>query len=112
MIRHRAEHFKEESMKEVMLDFIFDVGVIFSDDKRLKMQEERLREQLELDPNDIVAAANLGAVLIKQGEYIEAEKWLTMALAHSDELPDGGRRAQMEMRELQRRQASSGVTHA
>jgi hypothetical protein len=112
MIRHRAEYFQDESVRDVMLDFIFDVGVVFSKDKKLEMQEERLRAQLELDPNDAVAAANLGAVLIKQEQYMEAEKWLSLALAHRSELPDGGRRAEMEMREMERKRTTASAPQA
>jgi len=105
MIRHRAEHFKEETMKEIMYDVIFDVGVVFSANKKLTAQEERLRALLELDPDDALSAANLGTVLIQHGEHAEAEKWLKLALASDYLLPDGGRRARMELRELERRQA-------
>jgi hypothetical protein len=105
MIRHRAEYFKEETMKEIMYDVIFDVGVVFSADKKLTAQEERLRALLELDPGDALSAANLGTVLIQRGEYAEAEKWLKQALASDYLLPDGGRRARMELRELERKQA-------
>ena len=106
MIRHRAERFKEDSMKEIMYDVIFDVGVVFSEDRKLKAQEERLRAMLELDPEDALAAANLGSVLVKQGEYTEAAKWLAVALASDYLLPDGGRRARMELREMERKQAT------
>ncbi len=102
-IRHRAEHLQEETMKEIMLDVIFDVGTIFSEDKRLDGQEERLREALELDPVDALSAANLGSVLIKKQELEEAEKWLKMALKSAYALPDGGRRARMDLRELERK---------
>jgi hypothetical protein len=108
VIRHRAEHFKEETMKEIMYDVIFDVGVVFSADKKLVAHEERLRALLELDPEDVLSAANLGTILIQRGEYVEAEKWLKLALASDYLLPDGGRRARMELRELERRQAVPG----
>ncbi len=105
MIRHRAERFKEESMKEIMYDMIFDVGVVFSEDKKLTIQAERLRAMLDLDPEDAQAAANLGGVLIKQGKYDEAVQWLNLALQSDYILPDNGRRARMELRELERKQA-------
>jgi hypothetical protein len=106
MIRHRAERFKEETMKEIMYDVIFDVGVVFSADKKLTIHEERLRAMLELDPDDPLAAANLGSIMIQKGEYPEAVQWLKTALAHDYLLPDGGRRARMELREIERKQAT------
>ena len=105
MIRHRAERFKEETMKEIMYDVIFDVGVVFSEDKKLAVQAERLRAMLDLAPDDAQAAANLGAVLIKQGKYEEAAQWLRLALQSDYILPDNGRRVRMELRELERKQA-------
>lgn len=109
MIRHRAEHFKAESMKEVMLDLIFDVGVVFSEDKKIIAQEEQLRERLELDPEDAQAAANLALVLVKLGQPAEAEKWLKIALRNSYLLPDGGRRAKMQLREIERKRTAGAA---
>jgi tetratricopeptide (TPR) repeat protein len=109
MIRHRAENFETTTMKETMMDFIFDVGVVFSSDKKLEAQERKLREMLEIDPDDAVAAANLGALLIKKQEYTEAEKWLRLALKDRYALVDNGRRIEMELRELERKNTASAA---
>ena len=49
------------------------------------------------------AAANLGFLLIQKDELAEAEKWLRQALQFEYSLPDGGRRARMQLREIERR---------
>jgi tetratricopeptide (TPR) repeat protein len=62
-----------------------------------------LRWELANNPKSALAAANLGMILLKKQEYEEARKWLQRALSMRNSLPDNGRRAEMEMRELERR---------
>ena len=99
VVRHRAGQFKTTFVPAI----IFDLGVLVRWGDRITAREKRLRRQLERNPNNALAAANLGGLMIKQGKYGEAEKWLTYAAERRHSLPDGGRRAQMELRELERR---------
>ena len=55
-----------------------------------------------------LAAANLGALLLQSDNLIEAEKWLRHASEIGDSLPDGGRRARMGLREVERRLRGDG----
>ena len=55
-----------------------------------------------------LAAANLGALLLQSDNLIEAEKWLRHANEIADSLPDGGRRARMGLREVERRLRGDG----
>jgi hypothetical protein len=59
------------------------------------------------NPKDAAAAAGLAGLLIQKQGYDEAEKWLRMALDLEESLPDGGRRARMQLRELERRRSGS-----
>ena len=108
LIRHRAENYRPEDFKEIVFDIIFDIGTALSADNRQEAHENRLREELAHNPKDALAAANLAAALIQRKAYPEAEKWLRAALSLADSLPDGGRRARMQLRELQRQQAADG----
>ena len=103
VVRHRAEHYQPEAIKDVIFDIVFDVGLAFKPDDRDSALEARLRRDLDEDPNNALAAANLGALLLKQASWVEAEKWLCLALNMTESLPDGGKRARMQLRELQRR---------
>ncbi len=107
-VRHRAENFKTEGVTDTLRDIIFDLGVAFSVDRRREAREARLRETLAHSPRDALAAANLGGLLLQRRELGEAEKWLRLALSMEQSLPDGGRRARMQLRELKRRLAESG----
>jgi hypothetical protein len=42
-------------------------------------------------------------LLLQKDELVEAEKWLRQALQVQYSLPDGGRNARMQLREIQRR---------
>ena len=108
IVRHRAENYQPEAFKDIIFDIIFDMGMALSADNRQEAHENRLREELKHNPKDAVAAANLAASLIQRQAYPEAEKWLRAALSMADSLPDGGRRARMQLRELQRQQAADG----
>jgi hypothetical protein len=99
VIRHRAE----SSQPEVQPDIIFDVGILLNPDRRQMQQERRLRAVLEKNPKAALAAANLGMLLLQRQQYEESRKWLRHALRMRYSLPDNGRRADMELRELNRR---------
>lgn len=99
VVRHRAERFQ----MSILPDIIFDVGFLLKPDQRDIEREVRLRRQLADNPRAAVAAANLGMLLLKKQEYEEARKWLQRALSMRNSLPDNGRRAEMELRELNRR---------
>ncbi|MCX6031114.1 MAG: hypothetical protein NT169_17675 [Chloroflexi bacterium] len=102
IVRHRAENYQPEAFKDIIFDIIFDVGIAFAADNRQAAREEHLREELKHNPKDAAAAANLAALLIQRQTYNEAEKWLRLALSMAESLPDGGRRARMQLRELER----------
>lgn len=99
VIRHRAERFH----KSALTDIVFDVGVLLSASRRQEERERRLRSTLASSPNDALAAANLGSILLLRAEYEEAAKWLKHSLRMRYSLPDNGRRAEMELRELTRK---------
>ncbi len=99
IIRHRAAPVDDSRLP----DIVFDLGVMLRSGDREEAREKRLREQLEYDPNNALAAANLGAVLIQRQAFGEAERWLLHALELRGSLPDRGRRAEMQLRELRRR---------
>jgi tetratricopeptide (TPR) repeat protein len=99
VVRHRAERFRVA----ILPDIIFDVGFLLKPDRREIEHEKRLRHELANNPKSALAAANLGMILLKKQEYEEARKWLQRALSMRNSLPDNGRRAEMEMRELERR---------
>ena len=108
LVRHRAERFHQG----MLTDIIFDVGVMLTGSSRQEEQEQRLRQQLEKNSKDVLAAANLGSILLQKKEYDEAHKWLTHALSMRYSLPDNGRRADMELRELQRKKLRAGTAQS
>lgn len=98
-VRHRAER----EAKGPMTDIIFDVGMILQPGKREQIMETRLRKRLELNSLDAMAAANLGAMLLKRNQFAEAERWLRHALQFKNSLFDHGRGVELQLRELERR---------
>ncbi|MEZ4640339.1 MAG: hypothetical protein R2873_16450 [Caldilineaceae bacterium] len=106
VVRHRAERFKSE----LLPDIIFDVGFLLNPERREDETERRLRRQLEAAPWNGLAAANLASILLKKQEFEEARKWLRQALRVRYSLPDNGRRAEMQLRELERRANSHRAT--
>jgi hypothetical protein len=103
LVRHRAENAQKENLSGLVMDIVFDVGMALERDKTKDTHEARLRQLLLANPNDAVAAANLGSLLIGKDALAEAETWLRRALSAEYSLPDGGRRARMELREIERR---------
>jgi hypothetical protein len=100
-IRHRAE--QAGALQESTWDSVFDLG--FAIRGRDEEREIRLRQRLAESPDDPQAAAGLGALLLKRQECTEAGRWLRAAYNKRDDLPDGGRRVRMQLRELSRRVA-------
>lgn len=109
VVRHRAEFYKPEAIQEVMFDVIFDLGTALTGSSLRDAREKRLREALTARPQDALIAANLAGLLIQKEEYDEAERLLHQALAAEESLPDRGRRARMELRELMRRKTGVSV---
>jgi hypothetical protein len=108
VVRHKAETERGQSLGDTLADIIFDLGVAFSEDRRREAAEARLRETLVRNPKDAAAAAGLAGLLVQKQAYDEAEKWLRLSLSMEQSLPDGGRRARMQLRELERRSAAGG----
>jgi hypothetical protein len=108
VVRHRAESIKAEKLSDLIMDIVFDVGQVFSASAVRSSREARLREELQRDPMNALAAANLGALLLQAGNLTEAEKWLQRASTIGYSLPDGGRRVRMELREVERRLHEDG----
>ena len=100
-IRHRADRMDDQYLP----DIIFDLGVVLRLGSREEAREGRLREALERNPNDALASANLAGVLLQQEKFTEAEQLLRLALDLQDSLPDRGRRARMQLRELERKRS-------
>lgn len=107
LIRHSAENFRAQDAPHLMTELVFDVGRTLTKNKEQTDQETRWREELRRNPRDATAAANLGFWLIRQDALDEAEHWLRRALELEYSLPDGGRRARMELREIERRRLES-----
>jgi hypothetical protein len=107
LVRHRAERYEPQVLPEI----IFDLGVLLSGSSMTDAREARLRRQLEQDPDQALAASNLGAILVQKQQYAEAQQWLEKAYAARFSLPDNGRRTLMLLHELRRKQAK-GPDHA
>lgn len=103
LIRHRADRYEPSMIPEI----IFDLGVMLRGDSRLEGRIERLREQLEELPSSAVLASNLGALLMQQQKYSEAQVLLERAYAARFSLPDNGKRTLMLLHELQRRNSKT-----
>jgi hypothetical protein len=108
VVRHRAESAQPEKLADLVMDIVFDVGKVFSQDTTLAGRETRLRDELRRDPMDALAAANLGTLLLQSGDLSESAKWLRHANELGDSLPDGGRRVRMGLREAERRLRDEG----
>jgi RsiW-degrading membrane proteinase PrsW (M82 family) len=109
IVRHRAEFYKPEDVKDVMFDVIFDLGTALTGSSLRDAREQRLREELANNPHDALAATNLAGILIQKEAYDEAEQLLSAAVAADQSLPDNGRRARMQLRELARRRSGAPI---
>lgn len=103
VVRHRAEPILSDTLVESMADLVFDLGTIVRGGEARDQLEARLRRELADNPDDAIAAASLGGLLVKRHEFDEAGVWLRKSLASEDSLPDGGRRVRMHLRELSRK---------
>ncbi len=103
VVRHRAETASSDKLANLLFDVVFDVGELLDSEGKVTEQELRLRQELLRQPDNGLAAANLGCLLIQRNALVEAEQWLRRALQVEYSLPDGGRRVRMELRELERR---------
>ena len=65
LIRHRAERYNP--------DTIFDVGLSLVRRQSDQREIERLRKVLTYSPWDVISAAKLGEMLMRYGEFAEAE---------------------------------------
>lgn len=107
VVRHSAENYRAVDLSNLMTAIVFDVGRALARNAGQSERETRLRDELERNPKDAIAAANLGFLLLQQDRLAEAERLLLQALKFEYSLPDGGRRARMELREIERRQIES-----
>lgn len=103
VIRHRADRYEPTVIPEI----IFDIGVMLRGDSRTEARIARLRKRLEEEPHSAVLAANLGTLLMQQAEYDEAQVLLERAYEARYSLPDNGKRTQMLIHELRRRNSKS-----
>jgi hypothetical protein len=92
LIRHRAERYDP--------DTIFDVGLSLVRRQSDQREMERLRKVLSYSPWDVISAAKLGEMLMRDGEFVEAEKWLLHARESCHHLPDRGARVAHNLRQL------------
>lgn len=99
VVRHRAERFRTEFLPSI----IFDVGILLNPGRKWQQQESQLRLELKENPVSALAAANLGSLLLQRQSYDEARRWLRHALSMRYSLPDNGRAAELQLRELERR---------
>ncbi len=95
LIRHRAERY--------IPDTIFDIGRALVRRQGDEMEIEQLRQVLRYAPEDAIAAAKLGEQLFRQGDFVEAQKWLALAQERCYLLPDRGNRVAQNLRMLQRK---------
>lgn len=106
-VRHRAER-AGGIEPESAWDLVFDLGMLIRHRASDERTEAALRHELEQDPANAGAAAALGAMLLRRQDFIAAGRWLRAAYNGRDDLPDGGRRVRMQLRELARRMAQRG----
>lgn len=97
LIRHKAERYDP--------DQVFDIGVALKLE-RYTDEEERYIETLEKDPDDAQCALELARLLYQRGALTDAERWFRRALAHREELVDGGKAAERGLQRIERKRAS------
>ena len=102
VVRHRAEFYRPEILPSI----VFDLGVKLRGGSKTEIQEARLRQQLRENPNAVMAMSNLGALLLQKQEFAEAQQLLEQAWRLRFSLPDNGRRTQLLLQELERKQSA------
>lgn len=101
IVRHRIDCYEPQ----LLSNFVFDIGVILFGKSKVEAREASLRKQLANNPDSALAASNLGAILMQKQSFDEAQQWLQKAYRMRYSLPDNGRRTQMLLQELKRRNA-------
>lgn len=96
LIRHKAERYDP--------DQVFDIGFVLRLD-RYTDEEERYLRSLEQEPENASCALELGQLLFQRGELKEAERWFRHALEHKQNLPDGGKLAERQLRYIEHKRA-------
>jgi hypothetical protein len=94
LIRHRAERYDP--------DTIFDVGLSLVRRQSDEREIARLRKVLGYSPWDVLSSAKLGEMLMRRGDFAEAEKCLLHARESCHHLPDRGARVAHNLRQLER----------
>jgi hypothetical protein len=100
VVRHRAEFYRAE----VLPSIVFDLGIKLRGGNKEVIREARLRQQLADNPNAVLALSNLGGLLLQRQQYAEAQRLLEQAWRLRFSLPDNGRRTQLLLQELARKQ--------
>lgn len=91
---------------------LFDAGILLQPDASLQTREEELRWELRQHPQNALAAASLGRLLYRKGQWPEAESYLQQALQTPKSLPDSGQRLRLELIQLQRRQGNPSANQS
>ncbi len=97
LIRHKAERYDP--------DQVFDIGVALQLD-RYTDEEDHYLEILRENPEDAPCAVQLGQLLFQRGALEEAERWFRHALEHREDLHDGGKLAERQLRYIGRKRSS------
>ncbi len=105
VVRHRAE----VSQTHKLTDIIFDVGVRLPWSDKDDRMMAKLHRKLEENPMDVCSMAVLGRILLENGEFDEAEDWLTKAYAMRFSLPDNGRSVSLHLQEIARHRARTAT---
>lgn len=96
LIRHKAERYDP--------DQVFDVGRLLRFDRYTK-EEERYIEALPEDPENAAYALEVGQLLFQRGAVDEAQRWYLQALKYGTNLPDGGKLAARQLKQIEAEQA-------
>jgi len=92
LVRHKAERYDP--------DQVFDIGVLLKRD-RYTNEEEHYLKILKGDPENAESALELGRLLFQRGMLEEAQRWYMQALRNSASLPDGGKLAARQLRQIE-----------
>lgn len=97
LVRHKAERYDP--------DQVFDIGFVLKLDRH-KDEEALYLRILERDPEDAASAVALGQLLFQRGALEGAALWFRHALARRQNLPDGGKLAERQLRYIERKSAT------